>query len=91
VPFLTGFQASNFATNLRIDFATSAEPLDIVLHSNEITCSAAVCDNAAILIIQNAASPLNSPSNLHQVNGTLLIDERQRQKMALEEAQAKIV
>lgn len=85
VPFLTSFQASDFATNLRIDFATSSEPLDIVIHSNEITCSATVCDNPAILVIQNATSPLNYPSNLHQVQGTLLIDERQRQKMAMEQ------
>lgn len=77
------FKNTDFSKMVRINFAENKEPLDIALHANEITCSFGVMDNKnqGYLVIKNATSPLNF-SNYHSfTQGSLLVDERQRQKL----------
>jgi hypothetical protein len=80
----TAFQAIDYSKNIRVNYALSSTPFDLAIHVNEVTCSAAVleADKASVLTIENMNSPINFPSNYTSIEGKLLVDARQRQKMS---------
>ncbi|GEM_PF-4101859 len=78
---LAAFRQLDLMTRVRMEFETSTDPLEVAIHSNEITCSSLAADdgNRDILLIHNAVSPLYFKSNLHHAQGMLLVDKAQRQ------------
>lgn len=82
----SAWHQSDFRTPLRINYSTSADPVEVAIHSNEITCSVTCETERSVLIIDNATSLLNFPNNFEQVTGTLLVDERQRQKIEMDKS-----
>lgn len=79
---VNAFSSIDFTTNLRVKI--SIAPLDAVIHVNEITCSSSMIDEKKLsaLIIENATTLLNFTNNYTYAQGVLLLDERQRRKLA---------
>lgn len=82
-PMLDACKGINFGTDLKIDYATSTDPLEVAIHANEITCSSSMANStmSTVLIIKNATSPFNFHTINSQRHADLLLNEHQRQQL----------